>query len=192
MVSDGTLENFGSNIIHVHSSSLQPLQTLQSFSYPSLTSSGRHSPTSSAAAAAAAAYNASDSYPYHGSGGNKLHQESHHAYSRNSTSSNQLDSNLYNKIEVIPSYKSALHGATAQVYSAIQSTSPSTSIYGDHTATLYSVSNPNQGTTITYNSSDASGGNNTSLSGGIVIGSSTQYSIFIDFLFLTDRNLMLM
>lgn len=170
MVTDGTLENFGSGIIHLHTSSLQPLQTLQSFSYQSLTSSGRHSPSSAAAAAAAAAYNTSDSYPYHSSGGNKLHQEAHHQGYNNRAASGQLESNQYSKIEIIPSYKSALHGATAQVFSAIQSTSPSTSIYGDQTATLYSVSNPNQGTTISY--ADPSGGNSSSLA--TVIGSSTQ------------------
>lgn len=171
MVTDGTLESFGSGIIQVHTSSLQPLQTLQSFSYQSLTSSGRHSP-SSAAAVVASAYNTSDNYPYHTSSGNKLHQEAHHHGYNNRAASGQLDSNQYSKIEPIPSYKSALHGATAQVFSTIQSTSPGTSIYGDQTATLYSGSNPNQGATITYNPADASGGNSSSLA--TVIGSSTQ------------------
>lgn len=172
MVTDGTLDNFGSNVIHVHASTLQPLQTLQSFTYPSLTSSGRHSP-SSAAAAAAAAYNTSDGYQYHQSGGNKLHQESHVYNPHGSSSSGRIDPSLYSKLEVIPSYKSTLHGATAQVYSTIPSSSPNTGVYGDHTATLYSASHPNQGTTITYNSADSSGGAG-SVSGGIVIGSSNQ------------------
>lgn len=176
MVTDGTLDNFGSNVIHVHAGSLQPLQTLQSFTYPSLTSSGRHSP-SSAAAAAAAAYNTSDGYQYHQGGGNKLHQDTHHYISHHgSGSSSRLDPSLYSKIEVIPSYKSTLHGATAQVYSTIPSSSPNTGVY-DHTATLYSVANPNQGATITYNPSDSSGGS--SIPGGIVIGSSTQYETLI-------------
>ena len=169
MVTDGTLDNFGSNVIHVHASSLQPLQTLQSFTYPSLTSSGRHSPTL-AAATAAAAYNSSDGDQYHQGSGNKLHQDAHHYH----VSSNRVDPSLYSKIEVIPSYKSTLHGATAQVYSTIPSSSPNTGVY-DHTATLYSAANPNQGATITYNQSDSTGGGGSSIPGGIVIGSSTQY-----------------
>ncbi|XP_032779626.2 box A-binding factor isoform X2 [Daphnia magna] len=184
MVTDGTLDNFGNNVIHVHSSSLQPLQTLQSFSFPSLSSSGRHSPTS-AAAAAAAAYNTSDTYQYQQIGNTKLQQQqqeaTHHHYgtlhhgsggtSSGSSSGRLLDSSLYSKIEVIPSYKTALHGATAQVYSHnIPSSSPNNVGVYDHTATLYSASNPTQGTIINYNSPDSSAG--LSSSGGIVIGSS--------------------
>ena len=180
LVTDGTVDNFGSNIIHVHTTSLQPLQTLQSFSYPS---SDRHSP-SSAAAAAAAAYNTSDGYQYHQIGNHsKLQQQetSHHHYSSlihgggsgssgSSGSGRLVDPSLYSKIEVTPSqYKSNLHGATAQVYShAIPSSSPNVVF---DTATLYSASNPSQGATITYNPSNSSG---LSSSSGIVIGSSTQ------------------
>jgi hypothetical protein len=180
LVTDGTVDNFGSNVIHVHTTSLQPLQTLQSFSYPS---SDRHSP-SSAAAAAAAAYNTSDGYQYHQIGNHsKLQQQetSHHHYSSlihgggsgssgSSGSGRLVDPSLYSKIEVTPSqYKSNLHGATAQVYShAIPSSSPNVVF---DTATLYSASNPSQGATITYNPSNSSG---LSSSSGIVIGSSTQ------------------
>lgn len=182
MVTDGTVDNFGSNVIHVHATSLQPLQTLQSFTYPSL---DRHSP-SSAAAAAAAAYNTSDGYQYHQIGNNaKLQQQetSHHHYTSlihgggsatsGSSSGRLIDPSLYTKIEVTPSqYKSTLHGATAQVYSHnIPSSSPNNSGVYDHTATLYSASNPSQGATITYNPSNSSG---LSSSAGIVIGSSTQ------------------
>lgn len=177
MVTDGTLDNFGNNVIHVHTGSLQPLQTLQSFTFPSILSSGRHSPAS-AAAAAAAAYNTSDSYQYQQIGNTKLqqqHEVTHHHYgslhhggtSSGSSSGRLLDSSLYSKIEVIPSYKSNLHGATAQVYSHnIPSSSPNNVGVYDHTATLYSASNPTQGTIINYNSSDSSA--------GIVIGSSNQ------------------
>ncbi|XP_057371509.1 box A-binding factor-like isoform X2 [Daphnia carinata] len=179
MVTDGTLDNFGNNIIHVHSSSLQPLQTLQSFSFSSLSSSGRHSPSSvAAAAAAAAAYNASDTYQYQQIGNTKLQQQqqeaTHHHYGTlhhssggtpsGSSSGRQLDPSLYSKIEVIPSYKTNLHGATAQVYSHnIPSSSPNNVGVYDHTATLYSATNPAQGTIINYNSPDSSA--------GIVIGS---------------------
>lgn len=169
MVTDGSLENFGNNIIHIQTGSLQSLQTLQAFPYTSL--SGRHSP-SSAAAAAAAAYNTSDGYQYHQSGVGKLHQESHPYSSHHGVStSGRLDSNAYSKIEGISSYKTALHGATAQVYSNIPSSSPNTVVYGDHTATLYSGSNPNHAT-ITFNSNDGSGGAGSSIGPGIMIGSS--------------------
>lgn len=180
MVTDGTVDNFGSNVIHVHTTSLQPLQTLQSFTYPS---SDRHSPNS-AAAAAAAAYNTSDGYQYHQIGSNsKLQSQqetSHHHYtsllshggggSSGSSSGRLVDPSLYSKLEVTPSqYKSTLHGATAQVYSHnIPSSSPNHSGVYDHTATLYSASNPSQGATITYNPSNSSG---LSSSSGIVIGS---------------------
>ncbi|XP_046446838.1 box A-binding factor-like isoform X3 [Daphnia pulex] len=180
MVTDGTVDNFGSNVIHVHTTSLQPLQTLQSFTYPS---SDRHSPNS-AAAAAAAAYNTSDGYQYHQIGSNsklQTQQEtSHHHYtsllshggggSSGSSSGRLVDPSLYSKLEVTPSqYKSTLHGATAQVYSHnIPSSSPNHSGVYDHTATLYSASNPSQGATITYNPSNSSG---LSSSSGIVIGS---------------------
>lgn len=167
MVTDGSLENFGSNVIHVHASTLQPLQTLQSFTYSTLPSTTRHSPTSAAAAATAAAYSSNEGYQYHQLGTAKLSQDSHHYHG--SGSSSRLDQNIYSKVEVISPYKSTLHGATAQVYSTIPSSSPNSANY-DHTATLYSASNPTHGATITY-SADSTG-SNSSVAGGIVIGAS--------------------
>lgn len=138
MVTEGSIDNFG-NIIHVHTSSLQPLQTLQSYTYhPSSSSSGRHSPSDAAAATAAYSSSISDGYQHnyhHGIPKQEHHYHQHHGNS--SSASSRMEQNLYNKIEVIPSYKSTLHGATAQVYTALASPSSSGALTYDHTATLY-------------------------------------------------------
>jgi len=134
MVTEGSIDNYG-NIIHVHTSSLQPLQTLQNYTYHPASSSGRHSP-SDAATAAAAYSSSSDVYQhggsYHHQG--KSQQDHHYHHHGNFSASSRMDPTLYNKIEVIPSYKSNLHGATAQVYTALAS--PPSTTY-DQTATLY-------------------------------------------------------
>lgn len=155
-------DSYGTNVIHV--STLQPLHNVQTFSYNQSTS-GKHSPTS-AAAAAAAAYNATDDYQYH-HGSNKMHQESTQFSTMHGSSSSRVDPTLYSKVEVIPTYKSTLHGTTGQVYTSLSPPSSGAGVY-DHTATLYSGTNPTQGTTLTYEST----GGSPSLGGsGIVIGS---------------------
>lgn len=174
IVSEAALDGFGS-VIQLQTTSLQPLQTFQSFTY--LTSAGRHSSSGSnnPIAAAAAAYN-NDGYQQqqHGSGG-AYHQHrgnpDHHGhYGGNASGSNStpsgrmVDPNLH-KIDGIPSYKTALHGAAAQIYTL----SPPPSIY-DQTATLYSGTAPNIGTTITYNTGES--GN---------VTNSIQYGSFISF-----------
>lgn len=159
MVSEA-LDSFG-NVIHVHTTSLQSLQPLQSFIYPS---SGRHSSSttsSSAAAAAAAAAYSNDGYPQ------QPYQRGEHHYENSGVSaSGRIDPNLYSKIETIPSYKTNLHGG-GHVYTM----SPPPPSY-DHTATLYSATT-SMGTTIAFNPSGSGEGNSGSS------GNNIQYEILI-------------
>jgi len=163
MVSEA-LDSFG-NVIHVHTTSLQSLQPLQSFIYPS---SGRHSSSttssSAAAAAAAAAAYSNDGYPQ------QPYQRGEHHYENPSggsgSSVGRIDPNLYSKIEAIPSYKTNLHGG-GHVYTM----SPPPPSY-DHTATLYSATT-SMGTTIAFNPSGSGEGNNGSS------GNNIQYEIFL-------------
>lgn len=168
MVSEA-LDSFG-NVIHVHTTSLQSLQPLQSFIYPS---SGRHSSSttssSAAAAAAAAAAYSNDGYPQ------QTYQRGEHHYENPSggTSVGRIDPNLYSKIESIPSYKSNLHGG-GHVYT--MSPPPPSYDSSGHTATLYSATT-SLGTTIAFNPSGSGEGNS---------GNNIQYRKYN---FLSDHSL---
>ena len=145
MVSEAALDSFG-NVVHVHTTTLQPLQTLQSFTYHPA-SVGRSSHSSSAAATTAAAYRTDG---YHGGGYRDGEQQHYNSGSGNASGSGRMnDPNMYSKIELI-SYKPALHGATSQVYGAM---SPPQSSY-DHTVTIHSAATQQA---TTYNLGEGGG-----------------------------------